>query len=80
MTDMSVNEVLLKMLRRSEETLEDINHLMKVYTFAGCIARGEGLSDEEVRITELSAILHDISCPNCMAIRTGATRKHMERH
>ena len=30
MTDMSVNEVLLKMLRRPEETLEDINHLMKV--------------------------------------------------
>ena len=80
MTDMSVNEVLLKMLRRPEETLEDINHLMKVYTFAGCIARGEGLSDEEVRTTELSAILHDISCPLCRKLYGNTHWSYQEAH
>lgn len=37
-----------------------INHALKVYGFADCIARRENLSDNDIFIVDIAAILHDI--------------------
>ncbi len=37
-----------------------INHALKVYGFAGCIARKEELPPEKVMIVEIAAVFHDI--------------------
>jgi len=40
-----------------------INHALKVYSYTSLIAREEGLSDMELEITEIAAVLHDIGIP-----------------
>lgn len=40
-----------------------INHALKVYSFARLIANEENITDAELNIIELSAILHDIGIP-----------------
>ena len=43
----------------------DINHFLKVYSFAKTIGQLEGL-DEQMQLTlEIAAIVHDIPCPLC---------------
>ncbi len=37
-----------------------INHALKVYGFASCIARCEGLPEQELVVVDIAAILHDI--------------------
>lgn len=41
-----------------------INHALKVYSFAKCIAQHEKLSESKLLIVEISAILHDIGIKN----------------
>lgn len=48
------------MIAYFESDTQRINHALKVYAFASCIARSEKLTKEEVLIVEISAILHDI--------------------
>lgn len=38
---------------------------MKVHSYARIIGKGEGLSEELQKITEIAAIVHDIACPLC---------------
>ena len=42
-----------------------IQHFLKVYTFAGIIGRGEGLSENELAILETAALTHDIGIKVC---------------
>ncbi len=53
-------EITLKMIEYFENDIKRINHALKVYGFASCIARSEKLSDQEILIVEITAILHDI--------------------
>lgn len=41
-----------------------INHALKVYSFAKCIAQNEKISETKLLIVEISAILHDIGIKN----------------
>lgn len=54
------NVVLQKMVEYFGADTRRINHALKVYSFASCIARSENLSEEELLIVDVSAILHDI--------------------
>lgn len=53
-------EITLKMIEYFENDVKRINHALKVYGFASCIARSEKLSNDEIMIIEITAILHDI--------------------
>lgn len=48
------------MIEYFESDTQRINHALKVYGFASCIARSENLSEEDVLIVEITAVLHDI--------------------
>ncbi|NMC39103.1 MAG: HD domain-containing protein [Bacteroidales bacterium] len=54
------DRVIHKMIEYFGNDARRINHALKVYGFAGCIARHEGLTEDEILIVDISAILHDI--------------------
>ena len=62
---MTISQILVKMIDYSAGNRKDINHLMKVHSYARIIGKGEGLSEELQKITEIAAIVHDIACPLC---------------
>lgn len=58
---MSLNEIIIeRMINYFGHDVRRINHALKVYGFASCIARKENLPKEELFIVEATAILHDI--------------------
>jgi hypothetical protein len=55
MTDL----IIEKMIHYFETDVSRINHALKVYGFATCIAQRENLPPEELLIVDIAAILHD---------------------
>ena len=55
--------IIEKMIHYYRKDVRRINHALKVYGFANCIARREKLSDNETRIIDMASILHDIGIP-----------------
>jgi len=55
--------IIEKMIHYYRKDVRRINHALKVYGFANCIARREKLPDNETRIVDLASILHDIGIP-----------------
>ena len=58
-------DIWIKMLHFYEGSLHDINHFIKVHSFAKFIGEKEGLCGEAMDILECAAIVHDIACPLC---------------
>jgi hypothetical protein len=52
--------VVKKMIDYFGTDVRRINHALKVYGFARCIARCEGLPEQELVVVDIAAILHDI--------------------
>jgi hypothetical protein len=62
---MRIEEIMKKMIDQTGGNHHDINHLMKVHSFARIIGLMEGLDEETQYVLEASAIVHDIACPLC---------------
>lgn len=62
---MTIAELMRKMLDFSQGNLHDIDHLIRVWTYAKTIGELEGLDPERQFILEVAAITHDIACPLC---------------
>ena len=75
---MTISRILVKMIDYSAGNRKDINHLMKVHSYARIIGKGEGLSEELQKITEIAAIVHDIACPLCRIKYGNTTGKYQE--
>lgn len=61
----AISDVIIKMIDFYEGSLHDIDHFMKVYSYAKTIGEQECLEKESQYVLELAAILHDIACPLC---------------
>ena len=62
---MTVAQIMEKMIAFSEGNIHDIDHLIRVWTYAKTIGELEEV-DSETRFTiEVAAITHDIACPLC---------------
>ena len=59
-----VPQIMKKMIADSEGSLHDIEHFIKVWTYARTIGELEGLDAETQFRLEISAIIHDIACPS----------------
>lgn len=75
---MKTCEIIAKMVEFSEGNLHDINHFMKVYSFAETIGKGEKLDDETQKILEAAAVVHDIACPLCRVKYGNTNGKYQE--
>ena len=62
---MTIAEILEKMIAFSDGNLHDIDHLIRVWTYAKTIGELEGLDADTQYILEVAAITHDIACPLC---------------
>ncbi len=62
---MTTSEAAAKMVLFYKGNVEDINHFLKVWSFSRIIGESENLDNETLHILELTAIVHDISCPLC---------------
>ena len=60
-----VSQIMEKMLVFSEGNIHDIDHLIRVWTYAKTIGELEGLDPETQIVLEVAAITHDIACPLC---------------
>ena len=62
---MRIEEIMKKMMDYAGGNHQDINHFMKVHSFARTIGLLEGLDEQTQYILEACAIVHDIACPLC---------------
>ena len=58
------SRIIQKMIEYFGKDVRRINHALKVYGFASCIAGRENLSNNELLIIDIAAILHDIGIKN----------------
>lgn len=62
---MSVAKIIEKMIAFSNGNIHDIDHFIRVWTYAKTIGELEGLDPETQYILEIAAITHDIACLLC---------------
>lgn len=76
---MTIAEIMKKMIVYSEGNFHDIDHLIRVWTYAKTIGELEGLDGETQYILEVAAITHDIACPFCRKAYGNTNGSNQER-
>lgn len=61
----TIARILEKMIAFSNGNVHDIDHLIRVWTYAKTIGELENLDAPTQFIVEVAAITHDIACPLC---------------
>jgi len=75
---MTISNIMQKMIEYSNSNLHDINHFIKVWTYAKTIAELEGVNSDTLFILEVAAITHDIACPLCREKYGNTNGKYQE--
>ena len=76
---MSIAQLLEKMIDYSAGNIHDIDHLIRVWTYAKTIGELEGLDAATQFILEAAAITHDIACPLCREKYGNTNGKYQEQ-
>jgi len=76
---MTVSQIMEKMIKASGGNIHDIEHLVKVWSYAKTIGELEALSPETQFLLETEAITHDIACPVCHEKYGNANGKLQEK-
>ena len=75
---MTIAEIMEKMIAYSNGNIHDIDHLVRVWTYAKTIGELEGIDANTQYILEAAAITHDIACPLCREKYGNTNGKHQE--
>ena len=75
---MLISKIMEKMIVFSEGNIHDIDHLIRVWTYARTIGELEGLDGETQLVLEAAAIVHDIACPLCREKYGNTNGKYQE--
>ena len=75
---MTIAQIMEKMLASSEGNIHDIDHLLRVWSYARTIGELERLDSETQFILEAAAITHDIACPLCREKYGNTNGKYQE--
>ncbi len=70
-------EMIVKMADFYKGNLSDVNHFLKVYSFAETLGILEKLDKNTQDTLEIAAIVHDIACPLCRE-KHGCTAGHYQ--
>lgn len=76
---MSIAQILERMITFSDGNIHDIDHLIRVWTYAKMIGELEGLDAQTQFVLEIAAITHDIACPLCREKYGNTNGKHQEK-
>ena len=74
----TVAQVMERMIAFSEGNVHDIDHLLRVWSYARTIAELERVEEETRYVLEVAAIVHDIACPLCRAKYGNTNGKRQE--
>ena len=75
---MTIAKIMDKMIIYSDGNIHDIDHLIRVWTYAKTIGELEGIDANMQYILEVAAITHDIACPLCRTKYGNTNGKHQE--
>ena len=75
---MTISQIMEKMIAFSEGNIHDIDHLIRVWTYARTIGELEHLDEDVQFILEVAAITHDIACPLCREKYGNTNGKYQE--
>lgn len=75
---MLISKILEKMIAFSAGNIHDIDHLIRVWTYARTMGELEGLDEETQLVLEAAAIVHDIACPLCREKYGNTNGKYQE--
>ena len=75
---MNIAQILEKMIAFSNGNIHDIEHLIKVWTYARTIGELEKLDQDTQYVLEVAAITHDIACPLCREKYGNTNGKYQE--
>ena len=76
---MIISQIMEKMIKTSGGNIHDIEHLVKVWSYAKTIGELEALDPETQFLLEAEAITHDIACPVCRERYGNANGKLQEQ-
>ena len=76
---MTIAQIMQKMIAFSDGNINDIDHLIRVWTYAKTIGELEMIDQATQFILEVAAITHDIACPLCREKYGNTNGKHQER-
>ncbi|MBP3371519.1 MAG: HD domain-containing protein [Clostridia bacterium] len=76
---MLVTRMQKKMIDFYEGSIRDIEHFLKVLSYASLIGRMEGVDEKTQGLIEMAAIVHDISIPYCRKKYGSANGKYQEK-
>ena len=65
MKAMTTSQIMEKMIAFSDGNIHDIDHFIRVWTYARTIGKLENLDKKTQFVLEVAAITHDIACPLC---------------
>lgn len=72
--------LLLTTLRYFDGNHTLVDHTLKVLGYARSIAAGEKISGDELTVTELSAVLHDVGIPESLRLHNSAAPEYQEKY
>ncbi len=75
---MTISLIMEKMISFSEGNIHDIDHFIRVWSYAKTIGELESLDPETQYILEVAAIVHDIACPLCREKYGNTNGKYQE--
>ena len=75
----TISQIMEKMIAFSNGNIHDIDHLIRVWTYAKTIGELEGLDADTQYILEVAAITHDIACPLCRRKYGNTNGKNQEK-
>ena len=75
---MTIPQIMEKMIAISEGNIHDIDHFIRVWTYARTIGELERLDEDTQFILEVAAITHDIACPLCREKYGNTNGKYQE--
>lgn len=79
MKTMIIPQIMEKMIAFSDGNLHDIDHFIRVWTYADTIGRLEDLDAGTQLILEAAAVTHDIACPLCREKYGNTNGKYQEK-
>ena len=78
MESMTISQIMEKMIAFFDGNIHDIDHLIRVWTYARTIGELENLDRETQFLLEVAAITHDIACPLCRVKYGNTNGKYQE--
>ena len=78
MSALRISMIMQKMIAFFDGNIHDIDHLVRVWSYAKTIAELEEIDSKTQYILEVAAITHDIACPLCRKKYGNTNGKYQE--